>query len=339
MVKMFKRSNGKLYLEYKAYGKVVQKSTRMIDTPKNRALIKKEVIPVLQERILRGDFLQEKPNTFFYYSQIYLEDKKSLKSYDRIKKQINVLNDFFGDIQIDNLKRSDIKKWIRLALKDFTPKTVKNYLTNVHGVIRVAMDHEVITNNVAKDIKLPEHHKKEVEPFSQEEVIKILHNANEFFTTFLAIGFYTGLRRGEIMGLMYSDINFEERTISVRRSITDGKICTPKTRKSIRVVPILDDLLPYLKKPKGSLWLFPNEAGSHLTHFGGAKKRQWKLLLEKCNIPYRKIYTTRHTFIVSMLKYSELSILEIAQIVGHTTTQMIVQNYGKYIKGEHLKYR
>lgn len=34
---------------------------------------------------------------------------------------------------------------------------------------------------------------------------------------------------------------------------------------------------------------------------------------------------------------SSLSILEIAQIVGHTTTQMIVQNYGKYIKGEHLR--
>jgi len=38
-----------------------------------------------------------------------------------------------------------------------------------------------------------------------------------------------------------------------------------------------------------------------------------------------------------MLKYSELSILEVAQIVGHTTTQMIVQHYGKFIKGEHLK--
>ncbi len=38
-----------------------------------------------------------------------------------------------------------------------------------------------------------------------------------------------------------------------------------------------------------------------------------------------------------MLKYTDLSILEVAQIVGHTTTQMIVQNYGKYIKGEHLK--
>ncbi len=60
-------------------------------------------------------------------------------------------------------------------------------------------------------------------------------------------------------------------------------------------------------------------------------------MLEQCDIPYRKLYATRHTFVVSMLKYSELSILEVAQIVGHTTTQMIVQHYGKFIKGEHLK--
>jgi len=57
-----------------------------------------------------------------------------------------------------------------------------------------------------------------------------------------------------------------------------------------------------------------------------------------CGIEYRKLYTTRHTFIASMLKHSDLSILEIAQMAGHTiTTQMIIQNYGKYIQGEHLK--
>ena len=80
MVKMFRRSNGKLYLEYEAYGKTVQKSTRLLDTPKNRTLIKKEVIPVLHGKILRGELLQEKPKTFSYYSEIYLSDKIAFKN-------------------------------------------------------------------------------------------------------------------------------------------------------------------------------------------------------------------------------------------------------------------
>ena len=96
-------------------------------------------------------------------------------------------------------------------------------------------------------------------------------------------------------------------------------------------------MVPYLEKPKKSLWLFSKDDGSYLKGTNGNHYREWSKLLKVCNITYRKLYTTRHTFIVSMLKYSDLSILEIAQMAGHTTTQMIIQNYGKYIKGEHLK--
>jgi len=337
MVRMFRRSNGKLYLEYEAYGKIVQKSTRLDDTPKNRNLIKKEVIPALERKILKGDFQKDKPKKFSYYADIYLRDKKHLKSYDRLQKHIKIINDTFGDMYIDEINRSHIKSWINFKLKELTPKTVRNYLSSISGVMLVAMDYEAIKDNVVKDIKLPQHHAKEVEPFTQIEVQKLLDNANDFYRSYLAIAFYTGMRRGEILGLMYSDIDFDNMCIYVKRSISEGKITTPKTTKSIRTVPILNDLLPYLNKPKKSLWMFSNDDGTPIKHFGGAKKRQWRILLEACNIEYRKLYTTRHTFIVSMLKYSGLSILEIAQIVGHTTTQMIIQHYGKYIKGEHLK--
>ena len=81
MVNMFRRSNGKLYLEYEAYGKTVQKSTRLLDTPKNRTLIKKEVIPVLHAKILTGELSQEKPKDFLHYSKLYLREKEHLKSY------------------------------------------------------------------------------------------------------------------------------------------------------------------------------------------------------------------------------------------------------------------
>lgn len=338
MVRMFRRSNGKLYLEYEAYGKTVQKSTRLLDTKPNRALVKKEVIPALQGKILRGELLQEKPKTFSYYSEIYLSDKKHLKTYKKVKKYVEVINEVLGDIRIDQLKKSDIKDWAREMLLGRTSKTVRNYLTSIRGVIDIAIDREVIKNNLAHNLKLPSHKPKEVEPFSPSEVRKLLEHANGFYRLYLAIGFYTGLRTGEILGLMHGDIDLERRVISIKRSISDGELTTPKTFKSIREVPILDDLVPYLKKSKKSFsWLFPKEDGSYLKGTHGNHYREWCKLLEECNISYRKLYATRHTFIVSMLKYSDLSILEIAQMAGHTTTQMIIQNYGKYIKGEHLK--
>jgi len=337
MVKMFKRGNGKLYLEYEAYGKIIQKSTRLQDTPQNRALVKKEVIPALQQKILRGDFNKDRPDIFRKYSEIYLKEKSHLKTANRVEKHLGVINDFFGDIQIDQLKRSDVKEWIQIQLENVVPKTVSNYLTSVRGVIDIAIDKEVIKHNVATGIKLPTHYSEDIEPFSEQEVRHLFDNANEFLKLYLAIGFYTGMRTGEILGLMYSDIDFDKKVIYVKRSISEGKVTTPKTRSSIREVPILDDLLPYLKKPTRSLWIFSRQDGTRLGRFGENRYREWHTLLDTCHLKYRKPYTTRHTFIVTMLKNSDLSILEIAQIVGHTTTQMIIQNYGKFIKGEHLK--
>ena len=336
---MFKRGNGKLYLEYEAYGKTVQKSTRLQDTPQNRALVKKEVIPALQRKIVSGELNQEKPKPFSYYSEIYLSDKTHLKTYKKVKKYVEAVNAVLGDIPIDALRKSDIKDWAREMLIARTSKTVRNYLTSIRGIIDIAIDKEVIKHNVAHNLKLPSHKPQEVEPFTPSEVRTLLKHANEFYRLYLAIGFYTGLRTGEILGLMHGDIDLKRKVISVKRSISDGELTSPKTDKSIREVLIFDDLVPYLKslKKKASLWLFPKEDGTYLKGTNGNHYREWCKLLDDCEIAYRKLYTTRHTFIVSMLKYSDLSILEIAQMAGHTTTQMIIQNYGKYIKGEHLK--
>jgi len=177
----------------------------------------------------------------------------------------------------------------------------------------------------------------QIEPFSSEEATKILQHSNEWYRLFLAISLYTGMRTGEALGLMRSDIDIKNRVIRIRRSISKGKITTPKTESSIRDVPILDDLVPYLKFLPKSIWIFPTQEGKPYFAVSGQKKLAWSKLLEDCNIPYRKLYATRHTFIVSMLKNSNLSILEIAQMAGHNSTQMIIQNYGKFIKGEHLK--
>ena len=52
---------------------------------------------------------------------------------------------------------------------------------------------------------------------------------------------------------------------------------------------------------------------------------------------YRKLYTTRHTFITAMLNSEQFKIMEIAAIVGHTSAEMIIKNYAGFIKDNHLK--
>ena len=337
MVKIFRRANGILYVEYKIDGKSVQKSTRLADTKENRKLIEKEVVPALQRKIIIGDISKGKPKEFKHYSKIFLRDKEHLKSFNGISRKIDVINECFGSTRIDLINRSTVKDWVHERLKVNSPKTVKDYMTELRGVFSTAIDAEDIKDNPADNIPLPKHTKQQIEPFSSEDVSIILDQANEWFRLFLAISFYTGMRTGEVLALTRSDLDIKNRVIRIKRSISKGKLTTPKTEGSIRDVPILEDLVPYLKHLPKTIWLFPKNDGRPYCAVSGQKKTDWTKLLSDCNIPYRKLYATRHTFIVSMLKNSDLSILEIAQIAGHNSTQMIIQNYGKFIKGEHLK--
>lgn len=338
MVKMFRRSNGKLYLEYSAYGKKVQKSTRMIDTKANRALIKKEVIPTLERQIANGEFSSEKPKDFTYYAKRYLKKKEGKKTYKKICSYIDVLYLSFGAKRIDRIKVSDIDDWVEERKKINCSKTIQNYLTAMSGVFKEAMKMEVISKNPAKGIELDEHSSEKIEPFSDNEVKVLLKKAQEPLRSFIAIGFFTGLRTGEILALTTEDINLGKREIQVTKTITDSKLQSPKTLASRRVIPILDELVPYLQRFKSSKgFLFSKKDGSYYSSFPGHYKRAWSKLLKDTSIEYRKIYGTRHTFIVGMIRNSGLSILEIAQMAGHTTINMIINHYAKFIKNEHLK--
>lgn len=66
-------------------------------------------------------------------------------------------------------------------------------------------------------------------------------------------------------------------------------------------------------------------------------KRRWHQLIEDCNMEYRKLYGTRHTFITAMLNSGIFKIMEIAAIVGHSLPKMIMKNYAGFIKDNHLK--
>ena len=66
-------------------------------------------------------------------------------------------------------------------------------------------------------------------------------------------------------------------------------------------------------------------------------KRRWHQLVIDCGVEYRKLYNSRHTFITAMLNSEKFKIMEIAAIVGHTSPQMIMTNYVRFIKNNHLK--
>lgn len=336
---------GILQVKYKTDEGWKQKSTGLKDTPKNRKKIIRELLPALEDHLAQKAQKEEK-EPIEKYARLYLLKKENLKTYWEIHRRVEKIVEFFNKRDIREIKVSELRAW--LSSFDVATKTLKSYVVDCKGIFQVALEEEILSKNPFVHIKVVKNGKEseEVIPFSSQEVQTILEHAPRPLKNFLAIGFYTGMRSGEILGLQLSDIY--DKRITVKRSISRGVVSTPKTAKSIREVPLFDVLRPYLNeqvqtaRKLKSIYLFSNE-GKHLYSVDTIRGKKpygvWAKLLSDLEIPYRKIYNTRHTFITAMLKSGELSVLEIAQIVGHTNSKMILENYARFIKGEHLKIR
>ncbi|MEA1917408.1 MAG: site-specific integrase [Campylobacterota bacterium] len=333
MAKVVTRGN-KLHIHYTYNGVRNRKATGLDATNENIKLLEDKVIPELMQKLLVG---YQKPKNFAYYFEKFVQYHKADKSFHNRIYIYNKVNAFFKDFDVDKIKRLDIKEYLdTLKMKD---KTKKDYLHCIKGVLDIALDDEMIERNFATDIRFKASIKEQVEVFSSDNVEKLLKNADGILKNLLAFLFFTGTRTGEALGIMLKDI--DENSISINRSISKGRITTPKTVGSIRKVPILHELREYLSnqieisKKNNSLYLFEYN-GTYIkdsTFF----KRRWKDLLIKCNIEHKRMYQTRHTFITNMLNSSKFKVMDIAQIVGHSSPQMILTTYAGFIKDNSIK--
>ncbi len=343
-VSLFNR-NGILYVQFYVNGKLKQKSLKKPYTKENVKLAKKYIVPEIEKKILLGEVsnTNKTAKNFEFYVDIYLRQKEELKSYQEYYNIVmHQLLPLFKHRNISTIKRGEIKAWVDEKLQTVTPKRVRHILGILSAIFEIAVEYEHIRTNPAKNIKLPHHKpKREMKPFSKEEVAVLLKNAEGQFKNYLAIAFHTGMRPGEIIALTISDIDFDNKIINVNKRIRKGVIDTPKTKNSIRKIPLMDELMPYLKKQikiakeKKTFTLFTTKNAKPY-HSSDKLHNMWYELLQKCNIKNRVMYNTRHTFATQAIKRG-LAIYIVSQILGHKNVQETLTTYAKFINNEHLQ--
>lgn len=188
--------------------------------------------------------------TFSHYSKLYLEFKKHELKFSTFDKYSNIVKDrllpTFGNLEISTIKPSDVKKWL-YDISDVGGKSKRTYISVLTGIFKEALYDEVIDKLPTRHIKPPSYDKAVIKPFNADEVKKIMNLAKfDNYRFYLAIAFYTGMRSGEIIALKKSDIDFKKEIITVQRTRSRFGESTPKTKTSIRQIPIIDLLTPYL---------------------------------------------------------------------------------------------
>jgi integrase len=133
-----------------------------------------------------------------------------------------------------------------------SPNSIKQIHIALQAALQQAMDEGKIPKNPAKNVKLPKNDKDEVDCFNLEDVTKLLDTAKDtkyYPIYFLAV--VTGMRLGELLGLRWKNIDFENGMVTISQGLVrtkDGLIFQkPKTRLSARTIGLPDDMLEVFK--------------------------------------------------------------------------------------------
>ncbi|WP_033621608.1 tyrosine-type recombinase/integrase, partial [Helicobacter pylori] len=217
---------------------------------------------------------------------------------------LNSLENVFNSIfRIMSLKESDKLKKItkekialyhEATLKHYKKNTIHNLNANLKSFLEFCETEGFIEKSPYFSVTLKNAQEATaIMPFNLEEVKALIENAQSLrLKAFLTVAFLTGLRTGEQLALTWEDIDFNEKTITINKSLNElGTITTPKNKPSIREVDLLEPVEKILKELQAS-----EPANKKFVFISMPKRttmfqRAFRALLKALNLKDRKLYT------------------------------------------------
>lgn len=254
-----------------------------------------------------------------------------------------------GDIKLDKLTTIQIQQFYNklktsgrvqryehIELKD---KGLSNrFIRGVHGVLNSALEQAVrerlITTNPAEGCKLPKIEKKEMKVLLPEQIGSYLQEANR---RGLLPAYYleltSGLRRGELLALLWTDLDAENMTISVTKQVNringELKVSQPKTSNSIRTIPIpkqaVDLLILEHEKHPDNPYMFPSPKTGTMYDPDSFRHTHEKIL-EAAGIEHIRFHDLRHTFATLSLQ-NGVDVKTLSNTLGHYSVGFTLDTY------------
>jgi len=228
-----------------------------------------------------GGFVEPSKMTLAEWLDIWLIDYKKNsvkpKTYFSYCAEIRrYTKPLIGKYKIKELRNDIIQKFINdLVNKGLAPLTIRNVYGTLKASLEQATVNDLIIKNVAAGVKLPVMKRKDIRVLSPEEqarFIEVTKNTSKGELFILCLG--TGLRIGELMALTWSDVDFEAELLRVNKTQIEIKdmddpearycisVNTPKSKASIRTIPLLPSLITMLKNLKESQEVHKQKLGT-----------------------------------------------------------------------------
>jgi len=226
-------------------------------------------------------------------------------------------------------------------------RTVRYIHTTLHKALKQAVMDGLIPRNATEAVKPPQPTREEMHPLTPEQAklfLQVAHEAGDRLEALYVLAIHTGLRQGELLGLKWDDVNFDDGSLQVRRTLTITKngfvFASPKTTGSRRSVKLtqraIEALRSHLERQLaeidkvGSLWsenglMFASETGEPLDR-RTVTNMKFKPLLKRAGLPPVRFHDLRHTC-ATLLLTRNVNPKIVSEMLGHSTIAITLDTY------------
>ena len=241
---------------------------------------------------------------------------------------------YFGEYKLGKIKQIDIQNFYAEKSLICSESLMDKLKLCLYGIFETAIDNDIIYKNPAKNATYTSKIEKHEKHIYTDQQIAV---AKEYFRDDfpdVCVMLETGIRRGELLGLMWKDIDFDSKTMRIERAIVDkqhgGIDVVPPKWNSFRVIPISTELVKLIKElPHTSEYVLPNSSGNPQSpHTWSTKlRKQMKKMVDNCpNMVELTAHELRHTR-GTQLRRNGVDIYTIQRLLGHKDINVTAQVY------------
>lgn len=260
-----------------------------------------------------------------YENRIYGHIIPSIGKIPLSKLTQNDLQQFYA-----KLKRTGRKTNVELKGTGVSDRMVRSCHALCRSSLEKAVEEGLITRNPSIGCKLPPKKNGEMKVLTQNEIVRLLNQAyDEGYYEMFLLELTTGMRRGEILGLKWRDLNLETGELNIKRQLTTNGISVPKTKSSIRTILLPPDMLELLREMKKKAkydWIFPSPVKEGEPRNPTAITKRFRIMLERAHCKHVRFHDLRHTFATMALE-NGMDVKTLSAMIGHVSSETTLNIY------------
>jgi len=274
------------------------------------------------------------------------------RTADRYRRIIkNHLEPAFGEMLIKKVKPMHIESYQtqklnsgRLNGEGLSASTVRMHHNLLNSIFEYAQRLEIIERNPVSLISLPKKKKSKHKFLSREELNQILdYSEGLWIHDYILVAVSTGMRRGEMIGLEWENVDLKNKKISVvqalKRTSQGIELSEPKTKSSVRSISITDNTVTILRKIKSEQeknklnmgdnyndrfdFVFCEKNGRYCNP--NTVTRRFKRVVEAVGLEEIKLHDLRHTMASFLIKIANPKVVQ--ERLGHSSISMTMDLY------------